>query len=235
MAGLYERDGEPIYNTAVLLDREGKLAGKYRKIHLPREEWKKGVTPGPRVPGVQDRFRHGGHPDLLRLVLPRGRRRSSASRGPRSSSPRPGARRLPDQDGRVDGENVFRVRARDNGIYLVPSVYDGSSMVIDPLGRILASNKGREGVFWCEVDLNAREPLWWVGHWRAHRPADPHAGDLSAAPRRPGQTDLLSFPIKTVRNRSQAAPATVPYPRPALPPRPARLPTHGGRVMLAIR
>ena len=61
-----------------------------------------------------------------------------------------------DNDGRVEGETVFRVRARDNGVYLVPSVYDGSSMVIDPLGRILVSNKGREGVFWCEVDLNQR-------------------------------------------------------------------------------
>ena len=67
---------------------------------------------------------------------------------------------------------MFRVRARDNGIYLVPSVYDGSSMVIDPMGRVLASNRGREGVFWCEVDLNAREPLEWVGYWRAIGPRD---------------------------------------------------------------
>jgi hypothetical protein len=42
VAGLYERDGAAIYNSAVLLDREGRLAGKYRKIHLPREEWQLG-------------------------------------------------------------------------------------------------------------------------------------------------------------------------------------------------
>ncbi len=77
---------------------------------------------------------------------------------------------LPDEDGRVEGENVFRARARDNGLYLVPSVYDGSSLVIDPMGRVLASNKGKEGVFWAEIDLNAREPLEWVGYWRSIGP-----------------------------------------------------------------
>ena len=72
----------------------------------------------------------------------------------------------------VDGETVFRVRARDNGVYMVPSVYDGSSLVIDPMGRILASNAGKTGVFWAEVDLNKRECLDWVGYWRSIGPRD---------------------------------------------------------------
>ena len=72
----------------------------------------------------------------------------------------------------MEGENVFRVRARDSGVFLVPSVYDGSSMIIDPMGRILASNQGKTGVFWAEVDLNRREPLAWVGHWGAVGPRD---------------------------------------------------------------
>ena len=38
VAGLLERDGPAVYNTAVLIDREGKLAGRYRKVALPREE-----------------------------------------------------------------------------------------------------------------------------------------------------------------------------------------------------
>ena len=37
-AGIYEREGPAIYNTAVLIDRAGNLAGKYRKVYLPREE-----------------------------------------------------------------------------------------------------------------------------------------------------------------------------------------------------
>jgi hypothetical protein len=52
----------------------------------------------------------------------------------------------------------------------VPSVYDGSSMIIDPLGRVLASNEGKEGLVRTEVDLNDRECLEWVGHWRSIGP-----------------------------------------------------------------
>ena len=46
VAGLYEKEGVVLYNTAVLLGRDGKLVGKYRKTHLPREEWEAGITPG---------------------------------------------------------------------------------------------------------------------------------------------------------------------------------------------
>lgn len=79
---------------------------------------------------------------------------------------------LPDVQGKVNGETTFRVRARDNGVYMVPSVYDGSSLVIDPMGRILASNAGRPGIFCAEVDLNNRECLDWVGCWRSVGPRD---------------------------------------------------------------
>ena len=65
---------------------------------------------------------------------------------------------------------MFRARARDNGFYLVPSVYDGNSMIIDPVGRVLVSSKGGEGVFWREVELGRRERLEWVGHWRSIGP-----------------------------------------------------------------
>ena len=35
VAGIYERVGSTVYNTAVLIDREGRLAGTYRKV-VPR-------------------------------------------------------------------------------------------------------------------------------------------------------------------------------------------------------
>ncbi|MDH7570595.1 MAG: carbon-nitrogen hydrolase family protein [Armatimonadota bacterium] len=37
VAGLYEWDGQKLYNTSVLLGRDGRLVGKYRKAALPRE------------------------------------------------------------------------------------------------------------------------------------------------------------------------------------------------------
>lgn len=171
VAGLMEADGDLLYNTAVLLDRQGRIAGKYRKVHLPREEWLKGIAPGDDYPVFQTDFGTVAIQICYDWFFPEAAA-AFALRGAEILFAPTWGTTFPDQDGRVEGENVFRVRARDNGLYLVPSVYDGSSMVIDPLGRILVSNKGQSGVFWCEVDLAAREPLWWVGHWRSIGPRD---------------------------------------------------------------
>lgn len=47
---LYERDGRVVYNTAVLIDQEGKIVGKYRKICLPHAEVASGIMPGNEYP-----------------------------------------------------------------------------------------------------------------------------------------------------------------------------------------
>ena len=171
IAGLAERDGDVLYNTAVLLDRRGKLAGKYRKIHLPREEWTKGVTPGAEYPVFKTDFGTVAIQICYDWFFPEAAEIFALKGAEVLFAPTWG-NTLPDRDGCVDGENTFRVRARDNGLYLVPCVYDGASMVIGPRGRILAANKGKQGVFWAEVDLGARERLPWVGHWRSIGPRD---------------------------------------------------------------
>jgi predicted amidohydrolase len=178
VAGLMELAGNTVYNTAVLFDRKGDIAGTYRKVHLPGEEWKQGVTPGTEYPVFKTDFGTIAiqicydwfFPEMATILAMNGAEIIFAPTWGNT---------LPDHDGIADGETVFRVRARDNGVYMVPSVYDGSSMVIDPLGRILASNKGETGVFWAEVDLNFREALDWVGHWRSvvhrHRMAETYS------------------------------------------------------------
>lgn len=171
VAGLYERQADRVFNTAVLLDRNGRLAGAYRKIHLPREEWQKGVEPAAEYPVFQTDFGTIAIQICYDWFFPEvgtiyGLRGAEIVFAPTWGTT------FPDRDGKVEGETVFRVRARDNGFYLVPSVYDGNSLIIDPLGKILASSAGRQGVFWAEVDLNRREPLWWVGHWRSIGPRD---------------------------------------------------------------
>lgn len=169
VAGLTELDGETVYNTAVLLDRKGQLAGKYRKVHLPREEWKKGITPGHTYPVFKTDFGTVAMQICYDWFFPE-TETIFALKGAEIIFAPTWGNTLPDKDGCVDGESTFRVRARDNGVYMVPSVYDGNSLVIDPRGRILASNNGKEGVFWAEVDLNSREPLDWVGYWRSIGP-----------------------------------------------------------------
>jgi predicted amidohydrolase len=178
VAGLTELDGNTIYNTAVLLNREGQLAGKYRKVHLPREEWKKGVTPGHSYPVFRTDFGTIAIQICYDWFFPEPETIFALKGAEIIFAPTWG-NTLPDEAGRVNGESVFRVRARDNGVYMVPSVYDGGSMVIDPMGRILASNKGKQGVFWAEIDLAERESLRWVGYWRSigprHRMSDTYA------------------------------------------------------------
>ncbi|UCF14612.1 MAG: carbon-nitrogen hydrolase family protein [Phycisphaerales bacterium] len=169
VAGLTELDGNVVYNTAVLMDRRGRLVGKYRKVHLPREEWKKGVRPGYEYPVFDTEFGKIAIQICYDWFFPESTAIFALQGAEIVFAPTWG-NTLPDKDGKVDGESTFRVRARDNGVYMVPSVYDGNSLVIDPMGRILASSEGKQGVFWAEVDLNKRETLDWVGHWRSIGP-----------------------------------------------------------------
>jgi predicted amidohydrolase len=171
VAGLTERVGDVVYNTAVLLDRRGRVAGRYRKTHLPREEWKEGVRPGREYPVFDTDFGRVAIQICYDWFFPEPAAIFALKGAEIILAPTWG-NTLPDHDGMADGETTFRVRARDNGVYLVPSVYDGSSLVIDPMGRILASNAGRQGIFWAEVDLNKRECLDWVGYWRSIGPRD---------------------------------------------------------------
>ena len=50
VAGILEREYEVVYNTAILIGRNGELIGKYRKVSLPREEIEGGITPGDSLP-----------------------------------------------------------------------------------------------------------------------------------------------------------------------------------------
>ncbi len=169
VAGLNERVGDVVYNTAVLLDRKGRLAGKYRKVHLPREEWKKGVRPGHDYPVFETDFGTIAIQICYDWFFPEAAALFALEGAEMIFAPTWG-NTLPDEGGCVNGESTFRVRARDNGVYMIPSVYSGNSLVIDPMGRILASSEGKEGVFWAEIDLNTREALRWVGHWRSIGP-----------------------------------------------------------------
>jgi predicted amidohydrolase len=169
VAGITEKDGDVVYNTAVLLDRKGRIAGKYRKVHLPREEWKNGIRPGHEYPVFETDFGKVAIQICYDWFFPEPAEIFALKGAEIIFAPTWG-NTLPDQAGRVDGESTFRVRARDNGLYMVPSVYSGNSLIIDPMGKILTSSDGKEGVFWAQVDLNVRENLEWVGYWRSIGP-----------------------------------------------------------------
>ncbi len=53
---LWERDGDTLYNTAVLIDRQGEIAGTYHKFHPTIGEIEKGIMPGTEAPVLETDF-----------------------------------------------------------------------------------------------------------------------------------------------------------------------------------
>ena len=52
IAPLYTKESGNIYNSAVVIDREGQVVGEYRKMHTTTGEMKRGVIAGPLDPPV---------------------------------------------------------------------------------------------------------------------------------------------------------------------------------------
>ncbi len=155
VAGIYERSGPAIYNTAVLLDRQGRFAGKYRKVYLPREEIDAGLTPGNEYPVFQTDFGKLGlmicwdvqYPDPARALALRGAEIVA----------------LP-----IWGGNLMLTRARaiENNVFLATSGYDIPSLILDPKGETLASTEQNGTVAHAVVDLNRRYEWEWLGSMR---------------------------------------------------------------------
>jgi predicted amidohydrolase len=156
VAGLYERDGRAIYNTSVLLGRDGTLVGKYRKVCLPREEIDGGLTPGKDYPVFDTDFGRVGMMICWDLHFPEVAR-ELAARGAEVIL-------LPIWGG---NETLARARAIENQLYVVASGYDFRTRIYGKDGKPLATAAKDPEVLVTEVDLNDRL-LWpWLGDWRA--------------------------------------------------------------------
>jgi predicted amidohydrolase len=174
VAGIYERDGPLIYNTALLIDREGKIAGKYRKTHLPDTEAKGGLMPGTEYPVFKTDFGIVGIQICYDNFFPEVAR-SLALRGAEIIL-------LPIW-GDLRGQEyawdiVARARAIDNSVYLVASIYSNRrSLIINPDGHILADTGRDEGLVTADIDLNARTFERWLsvgsyGEWKSLYPKE---------------------------------------------------------------
>src|SRR4051794_22680488 len=162
VAGLLERDGKAAYNTSVLIDRNGKLVGKYRKVCLPYPEINGGLAPGAEYPVFETDFGKVGMMICWDVSYPEVAR-ELAARGAEIIL-------MPIWGG---NETLCRARAIENQVPLVISSYDLRSAVYDQAGEPKAQAKDTSS---CVVyaDLNLAEPMhWkWLGHWRDRIPLE---------------------------------------------------------------
>ncbi|PYT26779.1 MAG: hypothetical protein DMG58_21800 [Acidobacteria bacterium] len=155
VAGIYEREGAAIYNTAVLIDRTGRFIGKYRKVYLPREEVEAGLTPGNDYPVFRTDFGKVGmmicwdvqYADPARALALRGAEMIL----------------MPIWGG---NETLAKTRAIENQVFLVSSGYDFPTSIVDPTGELLAIARDQGTVAWATIDLNRRYVDTWLGDMR---------------------------------------------------------------------
>jgi predicted amidohydrolase len=153
-ANLYERDSSKIYNTTVLIGRDGEIVGKYRKIHLPVcEKWM--VVSGNDPAVFETEIGRIGFAVCYDIVFPE-HCRALALQGadmilhPTSGWGISGISRA------STGEALLRTRAAENSVYLVTAKNmefggEGKSCVIDNCGEIIAERVGRdEGIVTAE-------------------------------------------------------------------------------------
>lgn len=153
---IVEREGPDLFNTAVLIDRAGRIAGKYRKVQLPFEELSIGIAPGSGFPVFETDFGKVGLLICHDASFPEAARELSLKGAEIILMPIWGGR-----------QTLVRARAMENGVYVVTSGYNYPSEVIAPTGEVLAAAPIEKGpaVAVAEIDLSHRFRQDWIGDW----------------------------------------------------------------------
>ncbi len=158
MGSFVENDGGVLYNSTLLLDRQGEIIAHYRKIHLfgYQSEERRLLTPGRKVVVTRTPWGVSGFstcydlrfPELFRRMVDLGAEFFLV----------PSAWPL----ARLEAWRLFnRARAHENLAWLVScncagtnagSRYAGHSMIVDPTGRVIAEGGEDEQLVTAEID-----------------------------------------------------------------------------------
>lgn len=176
VAGIDEAAGGLLYNTAVVIGRDGALLGRYRKTHLPMREGENGVTPGSAYPVVDTDFGRIGVLICWDFWFPEPARILRLKGAEIIFLPIAG-----DGDAR-HWDVISRARAMDNGVYLVSANVVGKSpsRIIAPDGEVLAET-AEGAVVAADLDLNQE----WRTFWLATGPSFGEGKSLYIQERRP--------------------------------------------------
>jgi len=181
--GMYERDGDAVFNSAVLLGPDGKVEGTYHKVHLAvGGEAESGLMPGDGFPVVDTELGRIG----FNICMDSSDAESSRMVGllgadflvlpimgdHRADRWRPG----PPTFGESRWQAIMRTHAMDNQLCMVVARNTAvASCVIDRKGDILAWNEGDRDYVWCDVSLADGYRTWNGGcfadvNWMQRRP-----------------------------------------------------------------
>lgn len=145
IGGVVEKQGDYVFNTAVLFDRNGGYLGKYRKTHPTYSEVVKGVSCGSDYPIFELDFGKIAVQICYDQWFPEVARHYAEQGAEILFHPVMGGKPL-----------TWRSRAMDNGIYVVSAGWTPPSMIIDSSGKILAETH-TAGIACADLDLDYRK------------------------------------------------------------------------------
>ena len=149
---IIEKRGGRLHNTALLIDRRGKIAGTYRKTHLTLFEYEAGIVPGEEIPVFETDFGKVGIAICWDMFFPETSRIYHLKDADIICNPTAGF-----------DEERMDVRACDNGSFIITSAVHErcESRIISPEGETL-SDASEKGYAIATIDLNKPYYQYWL-------------------------------------------------------------------------
>jgi predicted amidohydrolase len=183
VVGLWERERDAVFNSAVIIGPGGHIVGTYRKTHLAvAGESENGMSPGSELPVFDTDVGRIGCAICVDSSTMESTRLLGLNGAEIIAMPINGDNRA---DRRGMGTPIFnegrwkaimRTRAMDNHLTMIVARNQGlGSCIVDPRGEVLAWNEGDQDVIYAEFDVRPDDRAWNGGslrdiQWMQRRP-----------------------------------------------------------------